>query len=466
MNGCSDMSQNLTTRVVKYIGRQTPLHYNKCFYPNICHVCKSPNGGALLLCGRCRMISYCSVKHKMQHMWQHEDICSIIEKLLKENPWYYTRRLTASEWLRSREELKNLVINKLHRPLETYEWEMFMRAKSCFICHRQANLRACGICFSANYCSRHSEDFHRYHRSICKELLVALNSCILMGITKQSMKFKKVSNFTWSNECPLNMLEFIGLYLHRNNRIWATNPWTIDLFKVNDFKYSTYASDSLTLYYGMKDANLVHLLSKPVCVIHIVHPRIVCKSFFQAWELSLHLLCPDVQKIIIVLIGSELSFRSRTLKMCAECRARKKSIIIEYYPKMYENYVVCTEFRRPNNQNCPLLFTTLFKWETEQLVTNFYNVLGTTTQPLLVTKNRFSSLIPNVCHVCKSVNGGILIWCSRCSMISYPELDHKRTDRNQHKQICKVLVKCLEERPWNKTSNLTEWYSFTQELAN
>ncbi|XP_032670972.1 uncharacterized protein LOC116844019 [Odontomachus brunneus] len=58
---------------------------------------------------------------------------------------------------------------------------------------------------------------------------------------------------------------------------------------------------------------------------------------------------------------------------------------------------------------------------------------------------------PNICHVCKSKNYGILIECDKCYMISYCSERHKQTHFKQHEQFCTYITKFLRE------SSKTEW---------
>lgn len=398
----------LRTRLLTYTGPLTPDRYDYFFNPNICHVCKSTNEGILELC-ECRMISYCSEVHKTMHRQYHMEICVLIAYMLRGNPWYYMRRLTITEWHKSKENLMKLVRKRMSRPLMQYEIEMLMFPKSCLICHRQTGLRACYVCFSANFCSDHSIDFHQFHRSDCKELLVSLNFALTIIGCQLNRKLLQFYVFPDKFRRPSNTLEFIGLYVHPRNELWTT-----DRMSAVDYYYSEYISDPLTLYHGMLDARLIDFLSKPVCVVHILNTNLFSPPAYLAWEMLLHLLCNKVQKMIIVLRGSVRNIESNKMETCAKCRLKKKVIIFENYPMLYKNYVLSTAYRYPDvivgfqpqkcditidslmilqKQDCPVLFTTALQFKAEQLATYINDTLNT-VQPLLIVKNRFAGLMP------------------------------------------------------------------------
>ncbi|EFN78537.1 hypothetical protein EAI_02357, partial [Harpegnathos saltator] len=127
------------------------------FNPNICHVCKSVNAetSSYILCDQCCLISYCNVEHKMAHYVEHKDICKIITQLSKVRPQEDDKRYKDwQEWIQSRRELIESIKHRLDRPIEPYEEQMFLWSKSCNVCHQQAELKTCQMCFSVNYCDQ------------------------------------------------------------------------------------------------------------------------------------------------------------------------------------------------------------------------------------------------------------------------------------------------------------------------
>ncbi|XP_032670964.1 uncharacterized protein LOC116844017 isoform X1 [Odontomachus brunneus] len=63
---------------------------------------------------------------------------------------------------------------------------------------------------------------------------------------------------------------------------------------------------------------------------------------------------------------------------------------------------------------------------------------------------------PNICHVCKSKNYGILIECDKCYMISYCSEKHKQKHFKQHEQFCAFITTFLREK---SGMDKTEWGS-------
>ncbi|EFN82484.1 hypothetical protein EAI_00188 [Harpegnathos saltator] len=140
------------------------VHYNKIFHPNLCHVCKKTREVVnLITCNRCFFISYCSEDHKNLHFLQHREICTAIEKYLKDNPEYLTHRFSQEEWLEVHDDFYQSVKQNLGRELERYEEQMFIFTRLCFICYQQTRLYSCKKCLSIDYCLEHKEEFEQRH---------------------------------------------------------------------------------------------------------------------------------------------------------------------------------------------------------------------------------------------------------------------------------------------------------------
>ncbi|EFN82501.1 hypothetical protein EAI_00206, partial [Harpegnathos saltator] len=143
------------------------------FHPNLCHVCKKTREVVnLITCNRCFMISYCSEDHKNVHLPQHRKLCTTIEKILKSNPQYLTRRFRPFEFLVTKRQFFRIIEHILRRNLEKYEAEMFFFARSCLICHQQTGLYSCKKCLSADYCLEHKKEFEELHHTLCDVLIL------------------------------------------------------------------------------------------------------------------------------------------------------------------------------------------------------------------------------------------------------------------------------------------------------
>ncbi|XP_032678526.1 uncharacterized protein LOC116847538 [Odontomachus brunneus] len=147
--------------------------YNQFFNPNVCHICKLPSK-KLVMCNQCYMISYCSNEHEAIHRNSHSEICKIIAKIITHKS-LWLRYSSLGEWIESRKGILQQILPSLSRCIYQYETEMIMCAKSCCVCFRQANIRPCNICYSANFCNDHQILFSLFHEKYCDDLLLLLN---------------------------------------------------------------------------------------------------------------------------------------------------------------------------------------------------------------------------------------------------------------------------------------------------
>lgn len=415
---------DLTTELVRYTGLLIPEQYNTFFLPNVCHVCKSANGGTLISCKYCHMISYCCEDHKLLHLEDHIETCTFMTDLLRTNPWFYTRRLTLHEWIKSTAELSVLIRQKMSRNLLQYECDMFWHAKSCLICHQQTELRVCNICFSANFCPDHEQDFYRYHtQSTCKELLTSLNvsivSTILAGVSRGLDIDWYFHPIRWS----VHIHNFFRLFGSPKYRIRIRHLWRKESLSFFDYVSSDQASNALSLHYGMQVTNLLHLLLTPVCVIHLVVNGYTQSALYA--ENLLHLLFYYVEEIILVVMNRNVKFETFQIKnLCSKCKSHKKIITVQTCPLLYQNYVFYKTYRRPNmimlsqpnynditkdfftalqDQNCPILLTAKSQYLAEQIVIKINDTLNMITRPVSIIRNRFNSLMPRKCSDCGTV---------------------------------------------------------------
>ncbi|XP_011149384.1 uncharacterized protein LOC105189153 isoform X2 [Harpegnathos saltator] len=359
-----------------YRGKISSIYYNKFFHPNICHVCKF--NGIVKMCNKCYMISYCSEEHKKLHAREHEDICKIIVKSLNANPEWFTRSIPLKDWIESKKKLLNLVKVHLQRELLPYEVQMFMCAKSCFTCQKQIDLLCCTGCYSVNYCVDHVKEYHEYHYiNNCKQLALSLNLDIAdINFSFDEDIMQKFLNFPDDQKPFDNMLSFFAQYILKVDR--RNRSWTHE-----DYISSDYISGPLTIYNGMKKANL-HLdkliFERPAytCIIHIIAANIVDRKSLPAWELLLHYLEKTVETLIIIMIGPELQsefgfqpdFKTGTWSRCLLAL---------------------------QTQRCPLLLTAKSQIEMNENMSEIYEVLKKTEKDLNATfsdLNEYCALRP------------------------------------------------------------------------
>ncbi|XP_032690372.1 uncharacterized protein LOC116853412 [Odontomachus brunneus] len=400
----------------------TPDRYNKFFNPNICHVCKLTYNENFIICDQCFMISYCSGKHRLLHLEQHMQICTVIANYLKKDLIWEIHRLSQEEWIQSRKEFIDIIKGQLSRDLEPYEMQMIMFASSCLICHQQQNLRTCMTCYSSNYCGDHAKVFESHHSSTCKELLLYLNLAIKVP---HGIKFEsKFSTFPDRNRPIKDMDSFIQQYYRSRRQLRSL--LAIDYF------YTEYVSGPLTLYYGMKNASLLQSLQKNTCVIHIIAASPVDRKYLPAWELLLHLL-HKIKDLKIVLIGPELTNESDNIEICFRCNTRcSQKFSFECYRMLYHNYVDSVNYKRPNliigfqtdfsdgkrwssksflklrDQGCPLLLTAKSKFKSNQNISKIGDVLGLSISPVYHEENKFGSARP-----CRDFETNSVSYCNK-----------------------------------------------------
>lgn len=337
-------------------------------------------------------------------------MCAVVKYLLRTDTGWNNRRLTTKNWMKSRRYFANRIRLHMPRDLELYEEQMIFFAKSCLICHQQANLRTCTKCYSANYCIEHVEQFATDHSLSCNDLLLYLNLAIKfpyhIDLTKTFV------DFPCENRPTTDMISFIQQYYSLGLHI--KNPLT---WMIGRYFYSEYASSPLTLYYGMKDANLLHFLNKQcyVCV-HIIAADLLEKVFVSAWEFLLHLL-PNIKNLNIVLIAPELNNEYNSTEVCSRCVYRCQTVHYQCHSMSYDNYVDSELYESPKvivglqvdfndgqtwsqlisqlqNQYCPLLLTATSRFKLQQNKNKLEEILGSPLNFAYHDVNKFSSISP------------------------------------------------------------------------
>ncbi|XP_014475076.1 PREDICTED: uncharacterized protein LOC106744658 [Dinoponera quadriceps] len=384
--------------------------YNQFFHPNVCHVCKSTDQNNLLSCNRCYMISYCTEEHKILHQSHHEDICVLISSVLDEDPDWNTRRLFFHEWIEIQKTFAEIIRMTLTRELMPYEKQMFVFAKSCFICHQRGNLYTCERCISFSYCVDHAELALLHHPTMCELLTLTLKLDIaaIEQKTWQTLQVK-FTTFPSKKKRVTNMGTFCNQYFR---------PQKGDLYWcLYDHIFTDYVSDPLTVHNGLKSANWFRLEeTMGIFTVHVIAANYVNRHNFPAWELFLHLLNKN-SKLIIVMIGPELQTEFNEHKVCSRCKIARKKLILESFPLLYHHYVSSTSYKPPTlivgfqaevhvgvtwsesiiaiqARNCPFLLTA--KTETKLLkdMIKMREVLNKSVNSFLNVKNKFFSYRP------------------------------------------------------------------------
>ncbi|XP_011138006.2 uncharacterized protein LOC105182345 [Harpegnathos saltator] len=396
----------LTKTLLPYSGPWMSVYYNKFFHPNLCHVCKKTTEMInLTTCDRCFFISYCSEDHKNLHLPQHREICIVIEKYLRNNPQFLTRRFNLKEWWIAQDDFHTSVKLNLKRILESYEEQMITCSRFCFICHQQTGLYPCKKCFSADYCLEHKEEFEEQHEeSFCDLYTMWLNIEFLnvqyeskASLSLKFMKFPDNGSFN-------DMITFIEEHTQE----------TISEWNLLDYIYADYVSGPLSVYYGMSNVELSNiLLTTSTCIIHVIGASSIEKNGLPVWEILLHLF-PNIQVLIVVLLGADLQVEFGMQDVCPRCVFNEKKFIYECYGTLYSNYMTDPMYGKAHlivlfevhefesldkclktmqSQECPVLLTTsegLEILETDRI----QQVLGRDVYPIINIKNKFMSVRP------------------------------------------------------------------------
>ncbi|XP_019699289.1 uncharacterized protein LOC105188291 [Harpegnathos saltator] len=294
-------------------------NYNKFFHPNVCHVCKTTE--RLTECLLCRMISYCSEEHRIMHRPQHIDICEAV--ILLNMYWraYISRSKTLEEWILFKKTYLLRIKDELQRDLMPYEEQMFLFAKSCYICHKQDILIVgCKICVSVNVCLDH---FFYDFVHCCR----FLRFCLDMDIYNSYTKYESI---------PENLLNINIEYIHDMQSFIESasqSSETVHTWSYSDYIHSDEFSKPLTLFHTLRQANLLHLLSSCSCfVIHIIIGSGIEEHSLLAWESILHQLGPNTTLHIEVV---DPYLRRKTVpynpQICNHCVLNNKHFQVFHY---------------------------------------------------------------------------------------------------------------------------------------
>ncbi|XP_032678547.1 uncharacterized protein LOC116847557 isoform X2 [Odontomachus brunneus] len=357
---------------------EEPERYNKFFNPNMCHVCKMRDHGDFITCDQCYMITYCKTEHQQKDYPHHIQICMAMQTLLKSHPHLWvTVQLSLEGWNQSRKEF-------------------------------QVNIHPCKKCWSVNYCLDHAEAFTKNHHTKCKDLLLHLTLYLeLRCISVPIIKFCAFPNVCRRVD---NMHTFCEQYVRRGYYTIKGYTWI-----TADYFYSDYLSAPLTLYYGMKNVNLLKSKNKQNhYVVHIIAAGLVDREYLPYWELFLHGL-PNVKDLKIVLIGSELRAECEDIAVCAKCSTTyRRKLSFECSNMSYHSYMDSNSYQRPNvvvglqadlnewdalstllvkirNVKCPLLLTAKSKLMSQRNVNLIKAFLDTTVKFVYHGENKFCS---------------------------------------------------------------------------
>ncbi|XP_014480904.1 PREDICTED: uncharacterized protein LOC106747665 [Dinoponera quadriceps] len=386
---------NPNKQVFEYRGPRTAECYNQFFNPNMCHVCKSVDKGNLILCNKCRLISYCGEEHKAKHYTEHEEICIIIRRLSRVNLQKDKRRFSNwQQWIQSRAEFVESIQQKLKRPLEAYEKQMILWPKSCIMCYQQTELQTCQRCFSTNYCVAHAQAVTSKHNDDKCERLVRLLNIDIETVSGRTIDISysfliSVNQRSYFEE----MLEFCMNYvlMSRNDVDWLAK----------DYVLSDYLSGPLTIYFGTSRFELLNFILEKCTVIHVLAANSADRNGLPAWEVLLHLL-PVITKLVIIMVGPELIYESNKQILCELCTDRNREFVFFSFPMLY-----CEFLQSPGNYREPNIVVVFHPDITEITQIELLEEIQGLLCPFFLSFSSEQKAQENIRMIQKSLNTGI-----------------------------------------------------------
>jgi len=305
----------------------TDTDYNTFFYATMCHVCKRFDKGAPLgICCGCDSISYCSKQHQDQHWPQHKPLCEAVNNLRK------LEQIPDSKvtLMKAVEEKKG--------SLEFYEGQMFYFPRECAVCYERnaESLNDCDKC-AISFCINHINS--STHTNACYTLgeCLKLNLSIIRGecnigrLLNRFLEYMKTFN------------KFQDIYDVVNS--YGNTQGHTELPYILAAHLSVHITRPLTLFYAMKVLDYVS--KRKDLVIHVVTATYFEKfHIWKMWEILLHFMS-EIETLMIIVIGTGLSKESH-FSTCNDCLSRNKSISLEFYGGLHQDYLRSQSFVKPD----------------------------------------------------------------------------------------------------------------------
>lgn len=475
-------------------------------FPNECFVCKKRN---VNLCQKCKIISYCSEKHRRQHLNDHQSLCETISKLLQEKKFtnlYENLQVNClSDWIEGKREISCEVQQKLGRPFRLDEEKLFDNPRLCCVCFEgnPEKLRNCPGCTAATFCNRHNFSFiHDRSCGIIKNKIRWLlkngkideyaSKCLVENIGQKT----RILNV--DDSPPMTSTEFFDHFLRMNKPMTPNQKVFI----------SNYYTLVLTIFSALKA--IPGSITQETIIFIDVKDSISGVSLGRYWETLLHLI-PEM-KILRILYFDGPKAKRTEVPLCDKCRTRKRRLFAESKITSFANYInengdlngelkpniFCSFNMRfdaimdRNEQvkevvdrwekvSCPILFTTQTEYGMKIMLPflmgspNLFNVIYEgyndfrpncyfkelddgqiyqSSQFMIIFKRerKMRSLFvsPHPIHfystVCQVCQvAEATIHCERCKFIFYCGNRHRDQDRLFHRELCKIIETLLSE---------------------
>lgn len=310
--------------------------YCTFFHNNLCHVCKSPND-QLKICGNCKTLAYCSKDHQKQDWKLHKDICKVISTT--ENDFSDFPVKTYEDFQTIRYIRCTAWQNRLNRPLENFENQMWMFPRVCAVCYSKDVKIDCKNCLSVLYCSdEHQASYEDMHRHYCDLLKLSIDFDTYQIVNEFKINNVKINNIPGDvKTLPNNLYDLMNLY----NK---------DLFEVESrilsIKICDYGSPAANILYCFERSGRLkeRKLEKKDLSIHLVGADIVEISWdwIVVFEMMFHWI-QTLETFNFVLIGPDLDdslpIKDFSDELCNSCRERNVKASCRFYSKMYHDIV-------------------------------------------------------------------------------------------------------------------------------
>ncbi|XP_049773803.1 uncharacterized protein LOC126161776 [Schistocerca cancellata] len=313
------------------------------FYSNCCHVCKLHQPDVdVKRCSKCRLISYCSVKHQKKHWPKHKDLCKSIVRICHNSGVsalfeHTNAHMTAREWCTLRTKYMAAAEVFVARKLCKYEREMFFFPRVCRVCKmfNNGDLIDCGDCLSASYCSvDHQLKDSTNHSGVCNDLKLCLeiDTKVKNDLDFSTLMVTSQEEYTL---LPKNTIDFIQSHITFDKLV--TLPQQLVFAYVSEL-----FSCPLTLLYALERERIM----RASLIVHVVGASYLeCSSFFS-WESVLHWL-PHLKYLSVVFIGPDV-IEGKSFTLCSGCEKNGKGINIKLYSGMYHDFVKSVTYETPS----------------------------------------------------------------------------------------------------------------------
>lgn len=308
--------------------------YCTFFHNNLCHVCKIPSE-QLKICGNCKTLAYCSKEHQKQDWKLHKDLCKVISST--ENDFSDFPVKTYEDFQTIRYIRCTAWQNRLNRPLENFENQMWMFPRVCAVCYSKDVKLDCKNCISVLYCSaEHQTNYRDMHRHYCDLLKLSIDFDIHQIVNEFKINNIMIDNIPGDvKTLPNNLFDLMNLY---NKNLLEVED------RILRIKICDYGSPAANILFCLEQSGLLNecSLEKTSLTIHLVGADIVEISWDWpvVFEMIFHWI-ENLETLNFILVGPDLdeslSTKDVSTKLCSTCKEKRTSCT--FHSKMYHEVV-------------------------------------------------------------------------------------------------------------------------------